>query len=88
MGFLSLENDYVENNLIAALLSQFHMLCQTIEASAGYALIDLSLRPKQGGYERISFYRSSLLSSIKERALITFDGHVFWITMKSAIKGF
>ncbi|HDY7326924.1 TPA: hypothetical protein RRE02_000032 [Klebsiella pneumoniae] len=59
---------------LVAILCQFDANCRAIETSAGYAVINVSIRPKQGSHVLISFCGSTQFAVVRGRALITSDG--------------
>ena len=74
MGFPSPATDYIEQRLSVTILCQFDANCRAIETSAGYAVINVSIRPKQGSHVLISFCGSTQFAIVRGRALITSDG--------------
>ncbi|EIV6849150.1 hypothetical protein L9335_000865 [Klebsiella aerogenes] len=48
--------------------------CRVLETSSGYAVIDVSRRPKQGDHVLVSFCGIIQLGIVRGRALITSDG--------------
>lgn len=74
MGFPSPATDYIEQRLSVTILCQFDANCRAIETSSGYAVINVSIRPKQGSHVLISFCGSTQFAIVRGRALITSDG--------------
>ncbi|WP_374170887.1 hypothetical protein AAHW98_17910 [Klebsiella variicola subsp. variicola] len=74
MGFPSPATDYIEQRLSVTILCQFDANCRAIETSAGYAVINISIKPKQGSHVLISFCGSTQFAIVRGRALITSDG--------------
>lgn len=54
MGFPSPAKDYVEQTLTINRLCQIDANCRVLETSSGYAVIDVSRRPKQGDHVLIA----------------------------------
>ncbi|WDQ08439.1 hypothetical protein PVK22_13990 [Klebsiella oxytoca] len=74
MGFPSPATDYIEQRLSVTSLCMFDANCRALETSAGYAIINVSRRPKQGDHVLASFCGSTQFAVIRGRALITSDG--------------
>ncbi|PLO71737.1 hypothetical protein CWN49_09350 [Klebsiella michiganensis] len=74
MGFPSPATDYIEQRLSVTSLCMFDANCRALETSAGYAIINVSIRPKQGSHVLISFCGSTQFAIVHGRALITSDG--------------
>lgn len=74
MGFPSPAIDYIEQRLTVTSLCHFDANCRAIETNAGYVIVDLSLRPKQGDHVLTSFCGSTQFAIVRGRALITSDG--------------
>ncbi|ENE2373131.1 hypothetical protein [Klebsiella aerogenes] len=76
MGFPSPAKDYAEQTLTINRLCQIDANCRVLETSAGYAVIDVSRRPKQGDHVLVSFCGIIQFGIVRGRALITSDGEV------------
>ncbi|HBR5057428.1 hypothetical protein [Klebsiella pneumoniae] len=74
MGFPSPANDYVEQRLTVASLCRFDANCRVIETSAGYAVVDVSRRARQGDHVLISCSRNVQFAIVRGRSLITIEG--------------
>ncbi|MGR7336027.1 hypothetical protein ACU6ZE_06890 [Klebsiella aerogenes] len=74
MGFPSPAKDYAEQTLTINRLFQIDANCRVLETSSGYAVIDVSRRPKQGDHVLVSFCGIIQFGIVRGRALITSDG--------------
>ena len=74
MGFPSPAADYVERRLNITSLCNMDANSRTIETSDGYAVIDVSRRPRQGSIVLISVDGSMEFAKMMGRAFITADG--------------
>lgn len=74
MGFPSPAKDYAEQTLTINRLCQIDANCRVLETSAGYAVIDVSRRPKQGDHVLVSFCGLTQFGIVRGKALITSDG--------------
>lgn len=74
MAFPSPAKDYAEATLTITSLCGYDGNCRTLETSAGYAIVDISRRPKQGDHLLISFCGSTQFAFVRGQALITDDG--------------
>ncbi|EPV0698342.1 TPA: hypothetical protein ACXRZ0_001748 [Klebsiella pneumoniae] len=74
MGFPSPATDYVEQTLTVERLCHYDANCRAIETSAGFAVVDISRRAKQGDHVLISFAGRTDFAAVRGQALITSDG--------------
>lgn len=74
MGFPSPAKDYAEQTLTINRLCQIDANCRVLETSAGYAVIDVSRRPKQGDHVLIACCGTIQFGIVRGKALITDDG--------------
>ncbi|MEX0497425.1 hypothetical protein AB3X34_03175 [Raoultella terrigena] len=74
MGFPSPANDYVEKRLSADSLCGTGPNTRIIETESGYAVIDISLKPKQQSTVLISYDSLTDFAKIMGRSFITRDG--------------
>lgn len=74
MGFPSPANDYVEQRLTVTSLCRFDANCRVIETSAGYAVVDVSRRARQGDHVLISCSGNVQFAIVRGRSLITTEG--------------
>lgn len=74
MGFPSPSMDYAESALTVSRLCNYDFNCRTIETSHGYAVINVSFRPKQGDIVLVSFHGHIQFARVRGRSLITDDG--------------
>lgn len=74
MGFPSPANDYVERTLNIDILCHIDANCIPIETSSGYAVIDRSLRVKQGNMILINNCGTMQFAKLMGKSLITSDG--------------
>lgn len=74
MGFPSPANDYVEQRLTVSSLCHFGANCRVIETSAGYAVVDVSRRARQGDHVLISCSGNVQFAIVRGRSLITTEG--------------
>ncbi|WP_370610935.1 hypothetical protein [Klebsiella aerogenes] len=74
MGFPSPAKDYAEQTLTINRLCQIDANCRVLETSSGYAVIDVSRRPKQGDHVLISCCGMIQFGIVRGRALVTSDG--------------
>ncbi|HCT5618800.1 hypothetical protein [Klebsiella michiganensis] len=74
MAFPSPAKDYAEATLTITSLCGYDGNCRTLETSAGYAIVDISRRPKQGDQVLIAFCGSTQFAFVRGQALITDDG--------------
>lgn len=74
MAFPSPAKDYAEATLTITSLCGCDGNCRTLETSAGYAIVDISRRPKQGDQVLIAFCGSTQFAFVRGQALITDDG--------------
>lgn len=76
MGFPSPAKDYVEKRLSADSLCGTGPNTRIIETESGYAVIDISLKPKQQSTVLISYDGLTDFVKIMGRSFITRDGEV------------
>ena len=74
MGFPSPATDYAEQALTPEILCRVDANCQVIETSAGYAVIDRSLRPADGDMVLALYDGRSQFAKWMGAALVTDDG--------------
>lgn len=74
MGFPSPAKDYVERTLSPNILCHIDGNCRVIETSAGYAVINTAIRPKQGSNILISMCGLLQFAVVRGKAIITEDG--------------
>lgn len=74
MGFPSPAKDYAEATLTITSLCGYDGNCRTLETSAGYAIVDISRRPKQGDHVLIVYAGKTEFAVVRGQALITDDG--------------
>lgn len=74
MGFPSPAKDYAEQTLTINRLCQIDANCRVLETSSGYAVIDVSRRPKQGDHVLVSFCGIIQFGIVRGRVLITSEG--------------
>nr|WP_263297143.1 hypothetical protein [Klebsiella pneumoniae] len=74
VGFPSPANDYVEQRLTVSSLCHFGANCRVIETSAGYAIVDVSRRARQGDHVLISCSGNVQFAIVRGRSLITTEG--------------
>ncbi|HBQ0466159.1 TPA: hypothetical protein L7I91_004815 [Klebsiella aerogenes] len=74
MGFPSPANDYVQRALTVDMICGTGPNTRTIETATGYAVIDISMRPKQNGTVMITYSGITDFAKVMGRALITRDG--------------
>lgn len=74
MGFPSPAKDYVERTLSPNILCHIDGNCRVIETSAGYAVINTAIRPKQGSNILISLCGILQFAVVRGKAIITDDG--------------
>ena len=74
MGFPSPANDFAERRLTINDLCQIDENCITIETTAGYAVINRSLRVQQGNTVLIEHCGRTQFAKLMGKALITPDG--------------
>lgn len=74
MGFPSPAADYVEGTLTITKLCRMDANSKVIKTDSGYAVLDLSLRPQQGGIVLIRYDGMMDFGRLQERSFITRDG--------------
>ncbi|WP_411195130.1 hypothetical protein ACHQI3_17025 [Raoultella planticola] len=74
MGFPSPATDYVETRLSADSLCGTGPSTRIIETKAGYAVIDVSLKPRQQSTVLIAYDGLTDFAKVMGRAFITRDG--------------
>lgn len=76
MGFPSPANDYAQRALTVDMICGTGPNTRTIETATGYAVIDISMRPKQNSTVMITYSGITDFAKVMGRALITRDGEV------------
>ena len=74
MGFPSPATDYIERRISITSLCNLGANTLVVETSDGYAVIDVSRRPVQGGTVLIRYDGRMEFAKVMGRALITADG--------------
>ena len=74
MGFVSPANDFAESTLTINRICNVGANTRVVETSAGYAVIDVSRRPKQGDTLLINYDGRTEFAKLMGRAFITADG--------------
>ncbi|EPZ8354687.1 hypothetical protein ACXWYY_000130 [Enterobacter hormaechei] len=74
MGFPSPASDYAESTLTVTRICGYDGNCRTIETSSGYAIINVSKKPRVGDTVLLSFCGSLGFATVQGKALITQDG--------------
>ncbi|HED1441172.1 TPA: hypothetical protein R4S78_001424 [Klebsiella pneumoniae] len=74
MGFPSPATDYVEQRLSVNSICNVGPNTRVFERDGGYVVLDISLKPKQGGQVLIQHGGGTELATLRGRALITEDG--------------
>ncbi|HFZ0148265.1 TPA: hypothetical protein ACIJM1_003176 [Klebsiella aerogenes] len=74
MGFPSPANDYVQRALTVDMICGTGPNTRTIETATGYAVLDLSLKPKQNSTVMISYSGITDFAKVMGRSLVTRDG--------------
>lgn len=74
MGFPSPANDYAQRALTVDMICGTGPNTRTIETATGYAVLDLSLKPKQNSMVMISYSGITDFAKVMGRSLITRDG--------------
>lgn len=74
MGFVSPANDFAESTLTINRICNVAANTRVVETSAGYAVIDVSRRPKQGDTLLINYDGRTEFAKLMGRAFITVDG--------------
>nr|DAI72760.1 MAG TPA: hypothetical protein [Caudoviricetes sp.] len=74
MGFPSPANDYVQRALTVDMICGTGPNTRTIETETGYAVLDLSLKPKQNSTVMISYSGITDFAKVMGKSLITRDG--------------
>lgn len=73
MGFASPAGDYVERRLTVDDYCRIDENCTVVSTYTGFAVIDRSLAPRQGGTVLLTFEGRSCFARVKGKALITAD---------------
>lgn len=74
MGFPSPANDYAQRALTVDMICSTGPNTRTIETATGYAVLDLSLKPKQNSTVMISYSGITDFAKVMGKSLITRDG--------------
>ncbi|HHT0304302.1 TPA: hypothetical protein ACTW34_002803 [Raoultella planticola] len=74
MGFVSPANDFAESTLTINRICNVGANTRVVETSSGYAVIDVSRRPKQGDTLLINYDGRTEFAKLMGRAFITVDG--------------
>ena len=74
MGFPSPANDYAQRALTVDMICGTGPNTRTIETATGYAVIDISMRPKQNSTVMITYSGITDFAKVMGRTLITRDG--------------
>ncbi|MFU2151843.1 hypothetical protein [Klebsiella aerogenes] len=76
MGFPSPANDYAQRALTVDMICGTGPNTRTVETATGYAVIDVSLKPKQNSTVMIAYSGITDFAKVMGRTLITRDGEV------------
>ncbi|EOV6091978.1 hypothetical protein ACN98T_003295 [Klebsiella aerogenes] len=76
MGFPSPANDYAQRALTVDMICGTGPNTRTVETSTGYAVVDVSLKPKQNSTVMISYSGITDFAKVMGRSLVTRDGEV------------
>lgn len=74
MGFPSPANDYAQRALTVDMICGTGPNTRTIETETGYAVLDLSLKPKQNSTVMISYSGITDFAKVMGKSLVTRDG--------------
>ncbi|HHB8934164.1 hypothetical protein [Klebsiella pneumoniae] len=74
MGFVSPANDFAESTLTINRICNVGANTRVVETSAGYAVIDVSLKPRQHSTVLITYDGLTDFAKVMGRAFITRDG--------------
>ncbi|WP_225379272.1 hypothetical protein [Klebsiella pneumoniae] len=74
MGFPSPAADYVEQRLTVNSICNIGPNTLLFETSGGYAVVDVSLKPKQGCQVMVSYEGHNQIAKLMGKSLITEDG--------------
>ncbi|HHS9738658.1 TPA: hypothetical protein ACTW90_001016 [Raoultella ornithinolytica] len=74
MGFPSPASDYIEDTLTVTKLCQIDGNSRVIKTDAGYAVLDMSLRPQQGDIVLIRYDGMTDFGRLQGQSFITRDG--------------
>lgn len=74
MGFVSPANDFAESTLTINRICNVGANTRVVETSAGYAVIDVSLKPRQQSTVLITYDGLTDFAKVMGRAFITRDG--------------
>lgn len=74
MGFVSPANDFAESTLTINRICNVGANTRVVETSSGYAVIDVSRRPKQGDTLLINYDGRTEFAKLMGMAFITVDG--------------
>lgn len=74
MGFPSPANDYAQRALTVDMICGTGPNTRTVETATGYAVIDVSLKPKQRDTVLITYAGQTDFAKIMGRSLITREG--------------
>ncbi|HCM7359278.1 TPA: hypothetical protein N3288_001723 [Klebsiella aerogenes] len=74
MGFPSPANDYAQRALTVDMICGTGPNTRTVETATGYAVIDVSLKPKQNSTVMIAYSGITDFAKVMGRSLITRDG--------------
>ncbi|EMV1617367.1 hypothetical protein AABV73_003879 [Enterobacter hormaechei] len=74
MGFPSPAADYAETSLTINSLCGFDGNCRALETSAGYAIINVAIKPNPGDTVLVSYCGRMEFTVVQGRALITPEG--------------
>ncbi|CAH5913921.1 hypothetical protein AI2916V1_3789 [Enterobacter cloacae] len=74
MGFPSPATDYVESRLTIISMCGYDGNCRALETSAGYAIINVAIKPDSGDTVLISYCGRMEFAIVQGKALITPEG--------------
>ena len=74
MGFESPAKDYIEDTLTITKLCQMDANSRIVKTDSGYAILDMSLRPKPGDYVLIRYDCMTDFGLLQGQSFITRDG--------------
>ncbi|HBX2115321.1 TPA: hypothetical protein MHS11_001847 [Klebsiella aerogenes] len=74
MGFPSPANDYAQRALTVDMICGTGPNTRTIETATGYAVLDISMKPKQNSTVMITYSGITDFAKVMGRSLITRDG--------------
>lgn len=76
MGFPSPASDYVEDTLTITKLCRVDANSKIIKTDSGYAVLDMSLRPRTGDFVLIRYDGMTDFARLMGQSLITREGEV------------